>query len=224
MEQINFTIPKEILSLLQNNNETVLPSPDEVLYWNNYKNRTFYIDYEIEDDYELLELSKLIIQFNMDEINIPEESLKPIYLFIHSYGGDLEQTNFFCDLVECSRIPIYTIAMGASMSAGFLIFLSGKRRFVFNHSQLLVHSGSGVLQGTAEQIEEAKKNYQRQIDGMKDFILKHTTIDVKTFNKNRRKDWYLTTDEIVRYNVGEVINSFTDFYKPDTVITKEEKE
>ena len=61
MEQINFTIPKEIISLLQNNNETVLPSPDEVLYWNNYKNRTFYIDYEIEDDYELLELSKLII-------------------------------------------------------------------------------------------------------------------------------------------------------------------
>ena len=132
MEQINFTIPKEIISLLQNNNETVLPSPDEVLYWNNYKNRTFYIDYEIEDDYELLELSKLIIQFNMDEINIPEESLKPIYLFIHSYGGDLEQTNFFCDLVESSRIPIYTIAMGASMSAGFLIFLSGKRRFVQN--------------------------------------------------------------------------------------------
>ena len=32
MEQINFTIPKEIISLLQNNNETVLPSPDEVLY------------------------------------------------------------------------------------------------------------------------------------------------------------------------------------------------
>lgn len=59
---------------------------------------------------------------------------------------------------------------------------------------------------------------------MKDFILKHTTIDVKTFNKNRRKDWYLTTDEIVKYNVGEVINSFTDFYKPDTVIIKEEKE
>ena len=41
---------------------------------------------------------------------------------------------------------------------------------------------------------------------------------------DRRKDWYLTTDEIVKYNVGEVINSFTDFYKPDTVIIKEEKE
>jgi ATP-dependent Clp protease protease subunit len=212
-EHINIILPE---GMTMDEDKSVLPNPDEVLYWNNYKNRTFYIDYEIEDDYELLELSKIIVQFNMNEINIPEEELKPIYLFIHSYGGDLEQANYFCDLIESSRIPIYTIAMGAAMSAGFLIFLSGKRRFVFNHTQLLVHSGSGVLQGTAEQIEEAQKNYQRQIDGMRDFILSHTTIDAKTFNKNKKKDWYLTTEEIVKYNVGEIIHSFTDFYNIKT--------
>ena len=68
----------------------------------------------------------------------------------------------------------------------------------------------------AEQIEEARKNYQRQVDGMRDFILSHTDIDVKTFNKNKKKDWYLTPEEVVKYNVGEIIHSFTDFYNIKT--------
>lgn len=60
MEEINIILPE---GMTMGEDKSVLPNPDEVLYWNNYKNRTFYIDYEIEDDYELLELSKLIVQF-----------------------------------------------------------------------------------------------------------------------------------------------------------------
>ena len=48
------------------------------------------------------------------------------------------------------------------MSAGFLIFLSGKKRYAFSHTSMLVHSGSAAFQGTAEQIEEAQKNYKKQ--------------------------------------------------------------
>ena len=49
-----------------------------------------------------------------------------------------------------SRIPIITVAMGAAMSAGFIIFLSGHKKYAFKHSQLLVHSGSAGFHGTAE--------------------------------------------------------------------------
>lgn len=176
-------------------------SPEDYTYWKSRENRIFFIDYEVDEMYNLVELSKVIIQMNMEERNIPENELKPIYLWIHSYGGDLDQSQFFCDLIECSRIPIITIAMGVAMSAGFLIFLSGKRRYAFEHSQLLVHSGSAGFQGTAEQIEEAQKNYKKQLDGMKKFILERTTIDEKLFNKNRSKDWYLSSDELVKYGI-----------------------
>ena len=186
-------------------------SPEEFTYWKSRENRTFYVDYEIDETYELIELGKIIIQMNMEEKDIPKKELKPIYLWIHSYGGDLEQCHAMIDIIEASRIPIITIAMGVAMSAGFMLFLSGHKKYAFKHSNLMVHEGSAAFAGTAEQIEQAQKNYKKQIDGMKKYILERTNIDEKTFNKNKSKDWYLTADELIRYNVADkLIESFDD--------------
>lgn len=188
-------------------------SPEEFTYWKARENRTFYIDYEIDEMYNLVELGKIIIQMNMEEKDIPKEELKPIYLWIHSYGGDLEQANSLIDIVSASRIPVITIAMGVAMSAGFMIFLSGHKRYAFKHSNLMVHEGSAAFSGTAEQIEMAQKNYKRQIEEMKAYILERTDIDEKTFNKNKSKDWYLTSDELVKYNVvTKLVESFEDIF------------
>jgi ATP-dependent Clp protease protease subunit len=196
MEMLGVTLP-----LVGDLKASDFPSPEEYTYWKSRKERTFYIDYEIEDDYSLIELSKIIIQMNIEEKDIPKEELKPIRLMIHSYGGDLEQSFYFADLCMSSRIPIITVAMGAAMSAGFIIFLSGHKKYAFKHSQLLVHSGSAGFQGTAEQIEEAQKNYKKQLNEMKTYVLERTQIDEKVFNKNKSKDWYLTSDELVKYHV-----------------------
>lgn len=186
-------------------------SPEELTYWKSRENRTFYVDYEIDETYELIELGKIIIQMNMEEKDVKKEDLKPIYLWVHSYGGDLEQCNALLDIIAASRIPIITIAMGVAMSAGFMLFLSGHKRYAFAHSNLMVHEGSAAFAGTAEQIEQAQKNYKKQIEGMKEYILSRTTIDEKTFNKNKSKDWYLSAEELVKYNVvDKLVESFDD--------------
>lgn len=200
-----------VVPLVEGMKDKSFPTPEEYTYWKARECRTFYIDYEIDEFYSLVELSKIIIQMNMEEKDIDENELKPIYIFIHSYGGDIEQANYFCDLLKTSRIPIVTIGMGVAMSAGFLIFLAGSRRYAFEHCQMLVHSGSAGFQGTAEQIEEAQKNYKKQLDDMKKYILERTEIDEKTFNKNRAKDWYLTAENLIEYKiVDKIISSFHD--------------
>ena len=183
--------------------ESQLPTPEEYTYWKDRKNRTFYIDYEIDETYSLVELSKIIIQINIEEKDI--ENPEPLRLFIHSYGGDIEQALFFCDLIKASRIPIITIAMGVAMSAGFLIFLSGKKRYAFPHTSMLVHTGSAAFQGTSQQIEQAQQNYKKQIEQMKKYILNNTTIDEKIFNKNKNKDWYLTSEDLEKYGIVDGI-------------------
>ena len=193
------------LPLIGATKESDVPTPEEYTYWKSRSDRTFYIDYEIGDDYELIELCKAIIQLNIAEKDIDISDLKPIRIFIHSFGGELEQANFLCDLIQSSRIPIITVAMGVAMSAGFLILLSGHKRYAFKHSQLMVHSGGGSFQGTAAQLESAQKNYKKQIEAMKSYILERTSIDEKTFNKNRSKDWYLNDDELIKYNVVDGI-------------------
>lgn len=199
------------LPILGQPNDSPWPTPEEYTYWESRKNRTFYVDYEIDEMYELMELSKVIVQMNIAEKDI--ENPDPIYLFIHSYGGDLEQANFFADLCTSSRIPIVTIAMGVSMSAGFIIFLAGHKRYMFKHTQLLIHEGSASFTGSAQEIEQAQKNYKKQLNEMKDYILERTSIDEKVFNKNKNKDWYLTSQEAVDYNVASIITSFSDILK-----------
>lgn len=185
-------------------------TPELYTYWKARESRTFYIDYELDEMYSLIELSKIIIQMNMEEKDIAKEELKPIYIYIHSFGGDVYQGNMFADLLMSSRIPIVTIAMGAAMSSGFIIFLAGHRRYIFNHSQLLVHEGYAAFQGTASEIEQAQLNYKKQLADMKEYVLSRTDIDEKTFNKNSKKDWYLTKDEIKKYNIATIVNSFDE--------------
>lgn len=188
---------------------SVLPKPDEMLYWELKEQRTYWIDYEIDDAYLLITLAKEIIRINNEEAGITTP--EPIILYIHSYGGDLDQAQFFCDLVESSRVPIITVATGAAMSAGLLIFLSGERRYAFRHSSLLIHQGSASFSGTAEEIDSAQKSYKRKLDKMKRYILSRTSINEKLFEKNKTKDWYVSGDELISLGIADkIIENFGD--------------
>jgi len=203
-ELMEFILPEELKNV-------TLPDSKEVEYWKLAKCRTFFIDYEIEDDYSLIELSKTIIRMNLEEMEIPEEELKPIILNIFSYGGCLDQATAFCDIIEASRIPIITVCMGVAMSAGFLIFLAGKRRYALKQSVFLAHQGSAEFSGSASEIEESQKNYKKQLDKMQEYILSHTKIDQKTFARNKKKDWYISgKEEIEAFGIAKIITSLSE--------------
>ena len=202
MNIADIIIPEEI-------RDVTLPTPEELNYWYLRDQRTYWIDFEIEEDYRLIELAKEIILINEKEKSV--KNPKPIVLYIYSYGGDIEQANFFCDLILSSHVPIITVATGVAMSAGLLIFLAGHRRYAFPHTQLLIHSGSAAFSGTSEQLEQAQKSYKKQIDSMKDYILERTKIDEKLFNKQRTKDWYVSGQEIIDLGLADrFITSFSD--------------
>lgn len=186
-----------------------MPNPDEYLYWKLKENRTYWIDFEITDNYDLLTLAKEIIRINIEESNV--NSPKPITLYIHSYGGDLDQAQFFCDLIEASNVPIITVAAGVAMSAGLLIFLSGTKRYAFRHSQLLIHQGSASFSGTADEIKSAQESYEKKLKRMEDYILSHTSIDKRLFDKKKSSDWYVSGDELITYGIAnKIIESFSD--------------
>lgn len=198
--------------------DVALPSPEEITYWESRQERIFWIDYEIDKTYQLIELGKIITLLNHKEKDIPVEELEPIILLIYSYGGDTDQCRFLCDLIQSSRIPIITIATGVAMSAGFYIFLAGHRRYAFKHSQLLIHSGSASFSGTASEIEEAQNNYKKELEEWKGYVLANTSISEKLFKKNQQKDWYISGRELVDLGIiTKFINKFDDIYEKTEV-------
>ena len=97
-------------SVFDSESESFFPDPKDYTYWEARESRIFYIDWELDEIYNAVELSKIIIQMNVKEKDIPNKNLKPIYLFIHSYGGDLDQCHTLIDIICSSRIPIVTVA------------------------------------------------------------------------------------------------------------------
>lgn len=191
--------------------ESPLPSPNEVTYWQLREQRIYWIDFEIDESYCLMELAKEIVRINNDERD--NDDPEPIKLFIHSYGGDLRQAIFFCDLIESSHVPVITVATGAAMSAGFLIFIAGKKRYAFKHTKLLVHQGSGTITGNYDEMDAAQKSYRKEVISMKDYILSHTKIYEKTYEKHKKTDWYLSGEELITFGVADqIIGSLKEIY------------
>ena len=200
----------EIAVMLPQNIENLqLPAPELVTYYKNDNNRTFWIEDEIGDG--LFEYSKQILRFNQEDRDIPVEERKPIKFFIDSPGGDLETMLAFIGLVGISKTPIWMINAGIAYSAAGLILMSGHKRFALPNSQCLIHTGSGQLGGTFDQTTEQMKNYKQMVEKMKNFIISHTNIDQKLFNKNKSKDWFITTDEQLELGiVDKIVNDLDE--------------
>lgn len=196
MNEIALMIPQDVENLK-------LPAPELVTYYKNDSDRVFWIEDEINDS--LFEYSKQILRFNQEDKGIPVEDRKPIKFFIDSPGGDLETMLAFIGLVGISKTPVWMINAGVAYSAAGLILMSGHKRFAMPNTQALIHTGSGSVSGTFDQTTEQMKNYKQLVDKMKDFILSHTGIDQKLFNKNKSKDWFINTEDQLSLGIVDKI-------------------
>jgi ATP-dependent Clp protease protease subunit len=180
-----------------------LPSPELLTYYRNLDNRVIWIDYGVDES--ILEVSKLIMEFNRLDKDIPTEERKPIKLLLYSYGGDGQACFSLLDVIGLSKTPVYTINMGVAMSAGLLILLAGHKRFCLKNSTALAHSGSGGASGTFEQTEAQMKDYKRFVETMRDYIIERSDIDTKTFNRYKNKEWYLYAKDQIKYHIVDKV-------------------
>lgn len=98
---------------------------------------------------------------------------KPIYLRITSTGGDLFAGLRGIDVIQSSELPIYTIIEGYAISAGSVLFLSGKKRFMSKNAYLLIHQLSSYEGGgTFEQLKDSMKNDAMLMNRLYDFYIK----------------------------------------------------
>lgn len=188
---LDIVIPKSVANM-------ELPAPELVQFYKDYDNRNIFIS-DIDED--LFATTKLIYDYNASDKGKPIEERKPITIQIMSYGGDLYQAYALISAILASTTPVITINCGVAMSAGLLILLAGHKRYAMKYSIAMIHSGSGGAQGTYEQMEEQQKNYKKLIDLMRNYIMERTTIDLKLFNKNKTKDWYITDTEQVELGI-----------------------
>ena len=209
---------KEVLQEMDEYSKLLFPNPNQIAYYKDINNRVIYIDdFSVngEGDNNLLPITRQILHFNKEdnESNVPINERKPIRLMIYTYGGGLELALSFANLCLISKTPIYTYNIGLALSAGFLILLAGHKRFALPNSQVLIHEGSSMIAGTAQQAELHMANYKKQLDRVKEFVLSRTNITATTYNKKVKTEWFIWAEDLVKMGIiNEIIENIDQIY------------
>ena len=180
-----------------------LPDPDEISYYKLEKERKLYLDFDICE--EISTIHRMILRWNMEDKDIPVEQRKPIWLYIHSPGGDLSYMWMLVDAILLSATPVYTVDLGMAASAASLIFIAGHKRFMTPNAKVLIHEGSASFAGDAGKLMDATDSYKKELKAMKDFILNHTKIPKPQLMKKRSNDWELDSAYCLANGVCDVV-------------------
>ncbi len=193
------------LDFLFNNNPDAnlqLADPYLLSYYKDLQRRTIYITEEIGDNcYDLI---KLIIQWNYEDKNVAPEHREPIKVVIASMGGSLECAESLCNVMELSETPIRTIGIGCVASAASLIFLAGHRRYILPNSYFILHKGSvSKLSGSADEVRAFMRDYEKQLDLMRDYYVAHTKYTKEEIDNGISGDWYVRGEEILEKGIAD---------------------
>ena len=177
---------------------------DDCFRLKDLKSRKLYLNSGI-DLCTVEDIVKHIIRYNVEDKDIPVEERKPIKLYITSNGGDVYAGFELIDVIENSKTPVYTINLGYQFSMGFLLGLSGHKRFASKHSKFLWHDGtSGTLNSTAK-VRDEMEFQNRNEDRIRQFILDHTKINPELYDSKLRVEWYMFADEAKELGVVDYI-------------------
>ena len=115
------------------------------------------------------------------------ESDKPIYLYIDSPGGSVDDGFGLYDVIRSIKAPVYTIGMGLIASMGVTLFLSvpKERRFSLPNSHFLIHQPLGGSKGVATDIEitvTAEDGTTKEVQVAKNAPLQKVEIHRKKIN------------------------------------------
>jgi ATP-dependent Clp protease protease subunit len=175
-----------------------LPDPDTLEYY-----RIIYWNSDVDEC--LVDYSLKIIEWNKEDKNIPVSDRKIIKVYVNSDGGDLESVMNFINVMQLSKTPIHTIALAKVYSAGGLMLMAGHKRFIFQDTAFLLHDGSTGAFGNTGKVMDNLEFTKKIEEKTKAFVLKNTKIDSKAYDKNYRRDWWMLSDDIIKYGVADSI-------------------
>jgi ATP-dependent protease ClpP protease subunit len=125
----------------------------------------------------------------------------PIYLHINSKGGYVSDTYAAIDTIMSCRVPLYSIIEGSTASAGTLISIVCKKRYIRPNAYMLIHQLSSEIWGKMSEIEDEFKNLQETMKKIKNIYIKNSKILKKDLKKMLKHDLWLNANTCIEYGL-----------------------
>lgn len=165
------------------------------LFWlKDLKLRKFFLNYGVDQD-GIHDIARHILQINAEDAEIPPEERRPILLYIASRGGSVDDGFELIDVIESSKTPVWTINLGYAYSMGFLIGITGHRRFAMRNAKFLMHDGTNIVWDSGTKAQD-QMEFNRRVDlRIRDHVLAHSKLTPDEYDSKLRVEWYLFADE-----------------------------
>jgi len=147
---------------------------------------------------------KEIIEYNLNG------RVDHIQMIINSPGGSCPDGFAIIDIMEWSRLPIYTTGIGLVASMGLLIFMTGTkgRRVITPRTSLLSHRFSAIALGNHSQLLAGRKEqdleHQRIVEHYMRYCAIKNKADLEAYLL-RDVDTWLAPEEGVKFGIVDII-------------------
>jgi len=174
-----------------------------------FSNKIYF--YEEVDKNTIYKLNKAIREINFKLIAAdPEKYLNGekdnIDLYIHSYGGSVLSAFAAIDVIDGNKIPINTYVEGGAASAGTLISVVGKKRFISKRGYMLIHQLSSVHWGKFEELKDDMQNSENLMKAIKDIYKQYAKIPSRDLEDILKHDLWLDAKKCLEWGlVDEII-------------------
>lgn len=132
-----------------------------------------------------------------------DDAEKTIYMYIDSPGGDVDAGFAIFDMIRFIKAPVYLIGMGLIASAATLVLLAVDKEFRIGlpNSRYLIHQPLGGMRGVATDIEIYAKDMEKIRAKLNSLISEQTGTSLEQVTKDTERDFWLDSDEAVKYGL-----------------------
>lgn len=136
-----------------------------------------------------------------------DKKKRPIHLLMNSPGGDLSSGFALIDVILNSKCDVYTYAFGEICSMAPAIFVAGDKRFITEHTYVMLHPVSGGAIDYVEFMKSRIKNIEAAEKMYDDYFMARVQLPKKLYDKAKYTELWLTSQEALKYKIA------TDVYK-----------
>ena len=186
--------------------ETQVSIPDYQYFNQLIKHRTVVLNSEVDESL----LEKVILPLRSFE---KDTSTEPVTLIIQTVGGSMIDGLTLIDIIDNYSKPLEVIVYGYAYSMGFAILCAGSKnpnvtKKCFSFTTGLWHSGSVMLSGEDNMINDVQEFNKRMDNKLKEYIIANTLIPRELYERKERYQFYFDSEELLKYGiVNEIIGA-----------------
>tara|TARA_A100001011_G_scaffold195608_1_gene203968 strand:+ start:683 stop:1441 length:759 start_codon:yes stop_codon:yes gene_type:complete len=140
------------------------------------------------------------------QLQIQYGEVFPINLHIQSGGGMLMPTFYVCDVIKTLDTPVHIYIDGFVASAASLIAVSGTKRFMTQHSFMLIHQLQSQSSGRLNEMKDEITNLDFFMKNAKDIYYRNSNISKEVLEKLLSNELWIDAQDCLYYNlIDEII-------------------